>query len=135
MTGKALQTLCVLVEKHGTLVPKRELMAQVWPNTVVEENNLDRNISILRKALGEKTGGRQFIETVPRAGYRFVAPVKESSADQEAVPVAADDSPVPRQEIRFCVTRDDVRLAYAKVGSGHPLVKVANCFNHLDFEW
>src|SRR5258707_7075229 len=40
-----------------------------------------------------------------------------------------------RQEIRFCVAPDKVRLAYATVGSGHPLVKVANCFNHLDFEW
>ncbi len=40
-----------------------------------------------------------------------------------------------RQEIRFCVTKDNVRLAYATVGSGYPLVKVANCFNHVDFEW
>lgn len=133
LTRKALETLCVLVERHGSLVTKQELMAAVWPEITVEENNLDRNISILRKALGEKPGGREFIETVPRAGYRFVAPVKECSANLE--PVAADEVPVPRQEIRLCVTRDDVRLAYAKVGTGHPLVKVANCFNHLDFEW
>lgn len=135
LTRKALETLCVLVERHGSLVTKQELMSAVWPEITVEENNLDRNISILRKALGEKAGGRQFIETVPRAGYRFVAPVKECSANFEPVAGAIDEVLIPRQEIRLCVTRDDVRLAYAKVGSGHPLVKVANCFNHLDFEW
>lgn len=111
-------------------------MNAVWPETTVEENNLDRNISALRKALGE-AGGRPFIETVPRAGYRFVAPVTERSSHTAAAPAVAnlETENLPRQEIRFCVTADRVRIAYATVGSGFPLVKVANCFNHLDFEW
>src|SRR5262249_25032319 len=134
LTGKAFSTLCALVQRHGTLVSKQELMAAVWPETVVEENNLDRNISTLRKALGEQLSGESFIETVPRVGYRFVAPVSELGT-QSAFSSAAT-APVPcRQEIRFCVTPDSVRLAYATVGSGDPLVRVANCFNHLDFEW
>jgi pimeloyl-ACP methyl ester carboxylesterase/DNA-binding winged helix-turn-helix (wHTH) protein len=136
LTGKAFETLRVLVERHGTLVSKRELMTAVWPETVVEENNLDRNISMLRKALGENASARKYIETVPRVGYRFVAPVattalreaKSSTTDGERTSAA-------RQEIRFCATRDNVRLAYARVGSGYPIVRVANCFNHLDFEW
>ena len=74
LSGKAFDTLRVLVERHGTLVSKRDLMNEVWPETTVEENNLDRNISAVRKALGEKSTGRQYIETVPRVGYRFVAP-------------------------------------------------------------
>src|SRR6266481_5126944 len=73
LTGKAFETLRVLVERHGTLVSKSDLMNAVWPETTVEDNNLDRNISTVRKALGEKASGRQYIETVPRAGYRFVA--------------------------------------------------------------
>jgi len=77
LTGKAFDTLRALVERHGTLVSKRDLMNAVWPETTVEENNLDRNISTVRKALGEKATGRQYIETVPRVGYRFVAPVEE----------------------------------------------------------
>jgi len=48
-------------------------MDAVWPDSVVEENSLDRNISALRKALGEQVSGESFIETVPRAGYRFAA--------------------------------------------------------------
>src|SRR6266403_5691999 len=75
LTGKAFETLRVLVERHGTLVSKSDLMNAVWPETTVEENNVDRNISALRKALGENPDGRQYIDTVPRAGYRFIAPL------------------------------------------------------------
>ena len=136
LTGKAFQTLRVLVEARGNLVSKQDLMTAVWPETSVEENNLDRNISTLRKALGEQSNGRPFIETVTRVGYRFLAPVTESNFVSPTSPAPpAEISPSTRQEIRFCVTPDKVRLAYSTIGSGHPLVKVANCFNHLDFEW
>jgi pimeloyl-ACP methyl ester carboxylesterase len=136
LTGKAFDTLCALLRRHGKLIPKQELMDTVWPETRVEENNLDRNISALRKALGERASGEAFIETVPRVGYRFVAPVNEITLRAMGRRATDREPEVPsRQEIRFCVTNDNVRLAYATVGSGHPLVKVANCFNHLDFEW
>src|SRR5262249_32398937 len=121
---------------HGTLVSKHELMNAVWPEITVEENNLDRNISTLRKILGDRTTGGPFIETIPRVGYRFVAPVtKMTSTIEPPRPEDRDSGISCRQEIRFCVTPDKVRIAYATVGSGHPVVKVANCFNHLDFEW
>lgn len=136
LTGKAFDTLCALLERHGKLIPKQELMDAIWPETRVEENNLDRNISTLRKALGDQAIGQPFIETVPRVGYRFVAPVTEIPLKAMARRAGDRDPEVPsRQQIRFCVTKDNVRLAYATVGSGHPLVKVATCFNHLDFEW
>ena len=150
LTGKAFATLCVLVEQHGALVPKQRLMDAVWPDSVVEENSLDRNISALRKALGEQVSGESFIETVPRAGYRFAAAVREFApkANGGRIGVLTDapsDAPTgdfagavggaSRQEIRFCRTADKVRLAYSTIGSGSPLVRVANCFNHLDFEW
>jgi pimeloyl-ACP methyl ester carboxylesterase/DNA-binding winged helix-turn-helix (wHTH) protein len=135
LTGKAFQTLRVLVEARGNLVSKQDLMTAVWPETSVEENNLDRNISTLRKALGEQSAGRPFIETVPRVGYRFLAPVTESNSISPSPASVPEIPPSARQEIRFCVTPDKARLAYSTVGSGHPLVKVANCFNHLDFEW
>lgn len=65
LTGKAFATLCVLVQQHGALVPKQGLMDAVWPDSAVEENSLDRNISALRKALGEQASGESFIETCP----------------------------------------------------------------------
>ena len=66
LTPKAFDTLLVLVERHGRLVGKEELLRLVWPDTFVEENNLAQNISALRRALGEGASER-FIETVPEA--------------------------------------------------------------------
>ena len=73
---KVFDTLLVLVENAGRLVTKQELLAAVWPETTVEENNLNHNISILRKTLGDLATGQSFIETVPRRGYRFAAAVE-----------------------------------------------------------
>jgi eukaryotic-like serine/threonine-protein kinase len=75
LTPKALDLLVYLVERHGHLVAKQELLSAVWPDTFVEEANLTYNISALRKALGDGQDGEQFIQTVPTRGYRFVAPV------------------------------------------------------------
>jgi DNA-binding winged helix-turn-helix (wHTH) protein/TolB-like protein len=78
---KAFDLLLALVERHGHLLTKDELLRVVWPDSVVEEVNLANNVSILRKTLGE--GEQQFIETVPRHGYRFVAPVEEEVPAKE----------------------------------------------------
>ncbi|HEV8431565.1 MAG TPA: winged helix-turn-helix domain-containing protein [Pyrinomonadaceae bacterium] len=78
LTPKVFDILVTLVEHGGQVVAKDDLMKRVWPNTFVEEGNLTQNISLLRKALGESPGGVQFIETVPRRGYRFVADTNQS---------------------------------------------------------
>jgi DNA-binding winged helix-turn-helix (wHTH) protein/TolB-like protein/Tfp pilus assembly protein PilF len=78
LTPKALETLLVLVENSGYLVEKGFLMKRVWPDAYVEEGNLTLNISTLRKALGETATYHQYIETIPKRGYRFVAPVRVS---------------------------------------------------------
>ena len=77
LTPKAFDILLTLLENDGRIVHKEDLMKKVWPNTFVEEGNLTQNVSLLRKALGESANGPQFIETVPRRGYRFVAPVRK----------------------------------------------------------
>jgi DNA-binding winged helix-turn-helix (wHTH) protein/TolB-like protein/Tfp pilus assembly protein PilF len=81
LTPKVFDILVTLVEHGGQVVAKDDLMKRVWPNTFVEEGNLTQNISLLRKALGESSGGVQFIETVPRRGYRFVADTNQSWGD------------------------------------------------------
>lgn len=129
---KVFDTLRVLVENAGRLVTKQELLDTVWPETTVEENNLNHNVSVLRKALGERATGQQYIETVPRVGYRFAAPV-EAAVPQTTAAVAS--AARGRQEIRYCTTSDGVRLAYATTGNGPPLVKASNWLTHLDFEW
>ena len=76
--GRALDVLMVLAEARGALVTKDEIMARVWPDTVVEENNLVVQISALRKALGED---RDLIRTVSGRGYRFIAEIRKSVPD------------------------------------------------------
>ena len=83
LTPKVFDILLVLVESSGQVVAKDDLMKRVWPNTFVEEGNLTQNISLLRKALGETPGGVQFIETVPRRGYRFVAETSHANGRSE----------------------------------------------------
>src|ERR1017187_8624594 len=79
LVPKAIDTLHVLLERHGRVVEKYELMQLVRPDTVVEEVGLARNISLLRKALGDEGDPNEYIETIPRRGYRFVAPVTETA--------------------------------------------------------
>jgi len=69
--------LLFLVERRGELIDKDDLMKEIWPDTIVEENNITVSMSMLRKTLGEDKQHPKFIETVPRRGYRFVAEVVE----------------------------------------------------------
>ncbi|HEY1265072.1 MAG TPA: winged helix-turn-helix domain-containing protein [Terriglobales bacterium] len=90
---KDLETLVVLVERAGHIVEKDELIAKVWPGVFIEEGNLSRRIFNLRQVLGEGPDGRQFIETVPRRGYRFVGLVQEQATEDG--PSAAPQIPQP----------------------------------------
>ncbi|HEY6121790.1 MAG TPA: winged helix-turn-helix domain-containing protein, partial [Pyrinomonadaceae bacterium] len=90
LTPKAFETLLLLIENSGHVLPKEELMRRLWPDTFVEEANLTNNISILRKALGDHDG-QPYIQTVPRVGYRFVARVsvaRDGSAQAASGPSA-----------------------------------------------
>lgn len=79
LSRKATDILTVLVECHGQLVEKEELMRRVWPDSFVEESNLAVHISQLRKLLAD-SGSDHRIETIPRRGYRFVGEVKLEAA-------------------------------------------------------
>jgi TolB-like protein/DNA-binding winged helix-turn-helix (wHTH) protein/Tfp pilus assembly protein PilF len=84
LTPKALDLLLVLIEERGRTVEKDELLEKVWAGTVVEENNLNQNITALRKSLGDSRQDSQYIATVPGIGYRFVADVRK--VDDEVIP-------------------------------------------------
>jgi len=84
LTPKVLELLIVLVEAHGNPVTKEALLQRVWAGIVVEEGSLTSHISILRKVLGDGINGGQFIETLPKRGYRFRALVTEDVKSQAA---------------------------------------------------
>jgi TolB-like protein/DNA-binding winged helix-turn-helix (wHTH) protein/Flp pilus assembly protein TadD len=90
LAPKAFDTLLVLVQHHGEVLEKDELMEMLWPDSEVEEANLPLYISALRKALGESPNERRYIVTIPGRGYRFAADVTEAE-DQTSPVVAARD--------------------------------------------
>src|SRR6476660_4111973 len=78
LTPKAFDLLLVLVEESGRTVEKDELLERVWAGTIVEENNLNQNITALRKSLGDSRQESQYIATIPGVGYRFVGEVRKT---------------------------------------------------------
>jgi len=84
LAPKVLETLLALIENRERVLTKDELLKQVWGDVVVEEGGLTRNVSILRKTLGEKPDDHRYIVTVPARGYRFVADVRERWGNGEA---------------------------------------------------
>jgi Tol biopolymer transport system component/DNA-binding winged helix-turn-helix (wHTH) protein len=103
LTPKAFETLWALVEKSGRVVEKAELMARVWPDAFVEEQNLAFNISVLRKTLGQDADGTAYIETVPKRGYRFTSKLREVLAP--GLPVVTETHTVTRT-----VTAEEVEI-------------------------
>src|SRR5262245_48485421 len=85
---RAFEILLMLVNRHGQLVTKDELMAEVWPGVVVEENNIQVHISALRKVLSSAGDGERYLLTVAGRGYRFVAPVEQEGAATPGAPPA-----------------------------------------------
>jgi DNA-binding winged helix-turn-helix (wHTH) protein/Flp pilus assembly protein TadD len=83
LTPKAFDTLLYLVEHSEAVVDKEELLKAIWPDTIVEENNLNQNISAVRRVLGEKRAEHNYIVTVPGHGYRFVAEVRTRTTRTE----------------------------------------------------
>lgn len=94
LTPKVFDTLVLLVMRAGHVVSKDELMSALWPRGFVHESNLTKHIWLIRRALGDGEDESRYIETVPKLGYRFVAPVQSASCEDDAngvVPPAAID--------------------------------------------
>ena len=87
LAHKAFEVLLMLVENAGHLVDKDELVRRLWPDTFVEEANVAKHVSLLRKVLAEATNGKEYIETIPKRGYRFVVPVNRvEEGEGQALP-------------------------------------------------
>src|SRR5450755_1737838 len=86
LSGKAFEILVALLERRGEILDKDTLMKIVWPDTVVEENNLTVNISWLRKALGETPQAAQYILTIPGRGYRFIGELTNAESPEAFEP-------------------------------------------------
>ena len=120
LSPKVADTLLVLLTRHGRVVEKNELMQLVWPDTFVEEGGLARNISALRKALGDDADGSRHIETIPKRGYRFVAPLGKTPTEPETADTVVGIGAAPhRPGVRFAIAAILVAAALLLVATGY----------------
>jgi pimeloyl-ACP methyl ester carboxylesterase len=125
--GKAFDTLRFLVENAGRVVSKRELIDRVWPDSHVEENSLAQNISLVRKTLAAVDEGTEYVQTLPRRGYRFVGDIVPQSVES----TSPEESPQTHY-----ARSGDVNIAYQVVGDGPiDLVFVMGWVSHLEMFW
>ncbi|HYH06982.1 MAG TPA: alpha/beta fold hydrolase [Thermoanaerobaculia bacterium] len=123
---KAFETLRYLVENAGRVVSKRELIDRVWPDSHVEENNLAQNISTLRRTLSAFDGA-EYVQTLPRRGYRFVG---------EVVTAAAPRQEHARTPKTHYARSGDVNIAWQLLGDGPvDLVFVMGWVSHVEMFW
>lgn len=103
LTPKVFAVLLALLEKPAQLIPKEELIRQVWPDSIVTEANLTQSISTLRKALGERASDRRYIVTIPGHGYSFVATVATAAEPPPgpSLPAPPPSEPSPPARRRF----------------------------------
>ncbi len=126
--------LHLMVRRAGELVTHDELIEEVWAGRIVSDSAISARISAARAALGDDGVRQAYIRTVPRRGFRFVAPV-EVVSDDAASPAAGSPGPLRNQRVRFCTSGDGTRIAYAVSGSGRPLVRAGHWLTHLEHDW
>src|SRR6188474_1445326 len=100
LKAKVFETLLTLVENHGRILSKEDLMKLIWSDRYVEESNLSQYIFILRRILGENPRDHRFIVTIPGHGYRFVAKVNEVIEERNGKPYTAAESTPAKQRIK-----------------------------------
>jgi DNA-binding winged helix-turn-helix (wHTH) protein len=94
LTGQPFQVLAILLEHPGQVVTREELQKRLWPDTFVDvDHNLNTSINKIREALGDSSESPRFVETLPRRGYRFIAPLPHN--ESATVPPATEKQPLP----------------------------------------
>src|SRR5262249_8107990 len=122
LAPRVFETLLYMVEHHGMVLDKERLMEAVWPDSIVDENNLSQNISTLLRMFGETPGSHSYSGTVPGRGFRFVAEVREKT-DNGSDPVTAEPatSPTPPENRTEAATAEGRQGLPGKTGG--PLVR------------
>lgn len=129
--------LVYLIRNRDRVVSKDDLLEGVWGGRIVSESTLTSRINAARRAVGDSGAEQGLIKTIARKGFRFVGDVHSDAAPTAPAiaPSGPPTQPPLRQDIKFCTASDGVRIAYATVGSGPPLLKTANWLNHLEYDW
>jgi DNA-binding winged helix-turn-helix (wHTH) protein/pimeloyl-ACP methyl ester carboxylesterase len=143
LAPQVFDLLDYLIRNRERVVSKDDLIAAIWGGRIVSDTAVTTRINAARSAIGDSGEEQRLIRTLPRKGFRFVAPVRvEEGAGQQAAALGRHESPgrqpagaALRQRVQFCRSADGVRIAYAAAGTGPPLVRAATPFTHLEYEW
>jgi pimeloyl-ACP methyl ester carboxylesterase/DNA-binding winged helix-turn-helix (wHTH) protein len=130
---QVFDVLTQLISNHDRFLSKEELFDSVWGGRFVGEAALNSRIKAARRALADDGESQRYIRTVRGRGYQFVGTILADSVPAPT-PAPLEEPAPPRQHIAFCRASDGVRLAYAVVGAGPPLVRAANWMTHLGYD-
>jgi DNA-binding winged helix-turn-helix (wHTH) protein/pimeloyl-ACP methyl ester carboxylesterase len=130
---QVFDVLLYLMQNRDRVVSKDDLIAGVWGGRIVSDSTLTSRINAARKAIGDNGERQTLIRTVPRKGFRFVGDIDDATAPEQVRPTALERA--AHQTIQFCTAPDGVRIAYAEVGEGPPLVKTGHWLTHLEHDW
>lgn len=129
---QVFDVLLYLVQHQDRVISSEELFDSVWQGRIVSLSTLTSRINAARRAVDDSGARQRLIKTFQRRGYRFTG---EAIAEASCEPPASELQENLHQEIQFCLSRGNVRIAYANVGNGPPLVKAGNWLNHLEYDW
>ena len=137
MEPQVFDLLTYLLQNRDRVVTKDDMIAAVWSGRIVSESTLTSRINAVRKAVGDSGDEQRLIRTIARKGIRFVGEVSEKAAQRSTAAAARPPVvPVPlHQEVHFCTASDGVRIAYAEVGKGIPLLRTGHWLTHLEYDW
>lgn len=131
-----------MVENKGRVISQDELIEAVWKGRVVSDATVNARISAARSAIGDDGKSQSMIKTIPRRGFKFVAPVRRGAGTEteSRTGVIAQDRIRPvtqgsNQRVSFCQSGDGVRIAFATTGNGSPLIRVGHWLTHLEHDW
>lgn len=131
---QVFDVLLYLVRHRDRVVTKDELLSEIWGGPFVGEAALTSRIKVARRAIGDDGTEQRYIRTVRGRGFQFASPVEVDQPNAAAADALDAASAALDQQIRFCRSPDGVRIAYAELGHGPPLVKAANWMTHLGFD-
>lgn len=130
--------LVFLLENHGRILSREELIHTIWSQRTVSDSAIDARISAVRSAVGDSGARQAIIKTVPRKGFRFIAEPTSSgdkNKPETQSPTVIIKETRSAQRIRYCLSRDKTRIGYATTGNGTPLVRTGHWLTHLEHDW
>jgi pimeloyl-ACP methyl ester carboxylesterase/DNA-binding winged helix-turn-helix (wHTH) protein len=132
--------LVYLITHRDRVIGRDEILDQIWQGRFVSLSTLTTRINAARIAIGDSGKQQKKIKTLSRKGYRFIAETVEDVSHESTPTVAVASTPqvnehALHQHITFCQSADGVKIAYARVGNGQPVIKAGNWLNHLEYDW